>query len=138
MEIIFMTVSDLSCAAVHEQLYAVDVAAVVRSQKDHNLCDFVRLPRAAQRSGGCRLSFELLNLFVAHPEARRVAGSNNGARADGVNPNLSVLKLGRPRSYERAQRSLGRGIYAEGRKPLYRYHRSIDDDDRAIWHQGKR
>ena len=42
--------------SIDEQLDAIDIAAIVRSQKNHGFCDLVRRPDAAQgsRGGGLR------------------------------------------------------------------------------------
>src|SRR4030095_3566643 len=135
--VVSLLVLDLCDSAIDEQLDSRDVAAVVGGEERHSLCDLVRSTEATEwHSGGDHLRAALPCLGGGEQlvESRRI----NGTGTHRIHPNAAILQLGRPRPSERADGSLRGAVHAVVRKSLASDDRRVEDDRRAVGHQGKR
>src|SRR5260370_27548041 len=79
MDVAGSTYSDLSRAAVDEQLYPGDIGAVVGGEKHRSLAEIVRRAEAAERNGGDDRAFVLIRHQMGQAGGRRGPGTQHVA-----------------------------------------------------------
>jgi hypothetical protein len=105
----------LSQAAIDEQLYAGDVAAVVGGQEQDGLRDFICGAGTAQWNIAYRALYKRVDLFLRHTKRGVVARRRDNARTDCIPPDLALLEVYGPGARKRVDRGLGRAVDAESR-----------------------
>src|ERR1700683_2190000 len=128
------TTSNLGHAAIHEQFDSIDEAAVVGSEEQDSLRNFIRDADASKRDYGSLGGDETRHLLFGQAKLV-VTWCRYGTGADDVYTDLAVFQIDDPAAREGTQRGFGRGIDAERRHALDGNHRSVEDDRRSSWHQ---
>src|SRR6266849_6223814 len=122
---------DLGGTTVDEEFDAVDEARVVRGEEESYSCDLFRTAHLAARNEG----FEpLLCLGAEWVENRRV----DGAGAEDVHPNSSLLELDQPGTREGAHGGFTGAIYAEGRESLDAGDGAVEEDGAVVVEERQR
>src|SRR5216683_6288724 len=128
------TVSDRGHAAIDREVHACDEACFVRSEEQGGRCDLVRTAEPPERDGCGELGAGLVGPFLGRRlllEDRRV----DRAGADRIDPDATVLQLGRPRADEGADRRLGGTVGCETGDPLALGDRRNHDDCSAVFQE---
>src|SRR6266478_6325535 len=112
---------DLRSAAVHEQFDTRDETGVIRREKQRHLRNFLGFPHASHRDGGHHSRNHICSLPTRQ---RRI----DRTRTHNVRTDTTVLQICRPGAHERAQRSLTRGVDAEGGRTLHTRDRAVEND----------
>src|SRR6266436_9860081 len=106
------TVSDRGHAAIDGEVHACDEASFVRSEEQGGRRDLLRAAEPPERDPRSILGLELGNHLRGRRyllEYRRV----DGARADRIDPDATILQFGRPRANEGADCRLGGTVDAQ-------------------------
>jgi len=111
------------------------VAAVIGGQERHGLGDLVGSTEATSGTVAA-IIFRALLACRRGGEQLVESGCVDGTRAHRVHPDAAILQVGRPRPRERADGSLGGAVTRCCRESLAADDRRIEDDRRAVGHQG--
>ena len=122
---------DLGHAAVDEEFYAGDEAAVVGGQEDDGFGDFAGVADAAQGDAGDHAGLEGLELIRVGEEIIGAWGFD-GAGADDVDANFPVFEVGGPSTREGADGGFGGAIDGERRDTFGAGDGAINYDGAAI------
>src|SRR5215470_16938635 len=112
-------------AAVHKQFRPRDVAAVVGSEKNDGLGDLIGRAEPAERNTAGK---HLQALLARGLHQALQSGSLDGAWADHVHANPSILQVGCPGPRERTHGGLGGAGNAIRPKPLAGADGGVQDD----------
>jgi hypothetical protein len=118
-------------AAIDWKIHSGDEARFVRGQEQGGCGDFLRTTEPPERNGCRESGARLIGPFLGRRlllEDRRV----DWAGADCVDPDPTILQLGRPSTDERTDGSLGRTVGRESRNALSLSDRGDHDDGPAI------
>src|SRR6202166_430267 len=126
--------SNLGHAAIDEEFDSIDEAAVIGSEEQDSLRNFIRDANASKRDYGSLGGYETRHLLFGQTKLV-VTWCRYGAGADDIYTDLVVFQIDDPASREGTQRGFARGIDAERRHALDRNHRRVEDDRRSSWHQ---
>src|ERR1700691_1301757 len=131
------TTSNLGHAVIDEEFNSIDKAAVVGSEEQDSLRNFIGDADASKRDYGSLGGDETRHLLFGQAKLV-VTWCRYGAGADDVYTDLVVFQIDDPASREGTQRGFARGIDAERRHALDRNHRRVEDDRGSSWHQRQR
>src|SRR5258706_10337397 len=123
--------SDLSHAAVDEQIDAVNETRVIRRQEKNRLGDLLGRSNPSGRDGRNHLSGKSGDLLLRQARLA-VALGRDDACADGVDADLAIFEIRGPAARERAHSSLRSRVDAERRHALGTGHGSVKDNGAAI------
>src|SRR3984885_1182476 len=128
------TTSNLGHAAIDEEFDSIDKTAVVGSEEQDSLRNFIGDADASKRDYGSLGGYETRHLLFGQAKLV-VTWGRYGTGADDVYTDLAVFQIDDPAAREGTQRGFARGIDAERRHTLDRNHRRVEDDRGSSGHQ---
>src|SRR6266404_4986626 len=129
---------DLGQPAVHSHFGAGHERSIRRRQERNRSGNLRRLADSLHRHFGHHVPYELVDLFLRQPGARKSLRCLNRARAHRIHANPSLGQFRRQRTRERTQSRLCCRVHRTIRQADFARHRRIDDDRGAVIQQRQR